>query len=71
MRNKGIRRISASDMRKIPLFSEMTEFDLISPKNQEDVHAYLFALGVDVNRAVHVQACKHRNASGKAVMGYS
>ena len=71
MRNKGIRRISVSDIRNIPLISGMSEFDIISPQNQDDVYAYLFALGVDVNRSVHVQACRHRNIAGKAVMGYS
>ena len=71
MRNKRVVRVSTRDLKRVDKLAHLSEFELISPANQGLVEAFLFVMGIDVDRVVHIQACNHRDLSNKTGIGYS
>jgi hypothetical protein len=68
--NTPCRWVSFSDVVTIPEFESVSQFDLLQPKYDSRVSPYLFKLGIDIGKRVHVQACRHRNLQHNVVLGY-
>jgi hypothetical protein len=66
-----MKRVSFSDVLHLHPFKGMNQFDLLPPKMDSNTFPYLFKMGVDIDKPVHVQGCLHRNLEGYQVMGYS
>lgn len=66
----AMRSISFRSVLKIPEFNSLVEFDILAPAYDDKVSPYLFALGVDTNREVGIDASKHRDLDGKVGIGY-
>lgn len=70
-RTIGIKRVSYTDVIKIPRFKEMTQEQFISKETDEELRPFLHELGINLNREVEYQFNKHRNLDGEAVMDFS
>jgi len=66
-----MKRISFHDVLSLHPFNKMNQFDLLPTKMDTDTFPYLFKMGMDIDKPVHVQGCLHRNHEGSPVMGYS
>ncbi len=62
--------VSFKDVISIPAFADLTQFDLLKPKMDAQTAPYLFKLGMNIDKPVIVQACKHRTLDKQSIIGY-
>lgn len=66
-----IKSISFKDILSLEGFEEFkNEFALLPYEVDEKVFPILWQLGIDTNRGIAIQACKHRTADGDIHLGY-
>lgn len=63
---------SAADLIKLPPFAEkgMREIDLLKRENDETILNMLYPFGIDKDKGLLVQACRHRKANKKIVTNW-
>lgn len=61
---------SIVDMLKLPQFKGMNEQQLLQRENDNVIMNLLYPVGVDKNKALVIQACKHRTNSGEVVVNW-
>lgn len=62
--------VSFSDVRDLPEFKGLSEFDLLPREMDSKVLPLLYHHGADIDKPYLVQACKHRNLRRQIVVGY-
>lgn len=70
-RAHAVRRISFSDLKKIPHFFKWPSVKLLSRETDEALVPFLHDLGLDINKQYGYQANKHRNFDGDVVIDFS
>lgn len=58
------------DVLKLPQFSGFNEQKLLAKENDETILNMLYPYGVDKNKGLSIQACKHRTNDGKVVVSW-
>ena len=66
-----MKRISFQSVLKIDRFSHLNEIGLLPREMDKEVEDVLWTLGLDFQRGLYVQPCKHRDLDGNIQIGYT
>lgn len=66
-----MKRISFQSILKIPRFSHLNEIKLLPREMDKEVEDVLWALGLDFQRGLYIQPCRHRDLDGVVHVGYT
>ncbi len=71
MRSVAIRSVSLVDLKKaVPFVRQMTIEEILDRNTDSVLQPFLHEMGMNINREIEWQACKHRTFDGEAVLDF-